>query len=493
MEDVLIVGAGPTGLVTAAELALAGVRCRVLERRAERSGWSRAFGLHARTLELLDARGLAEPLVARGYRSPEIRLDTRLVDLHRLPTRFPYLLIIPQNETEEVLEDAVRGMGVPVDRSAEVVDVRQEPNHVQVRVRDADGRVRTERARYLVAADGHRSTVRRLLGEPFPGSPYEMTVMLGDVVLKEPLGPQMQIVSTRRGMVLCTPFRDGHHRVITIDHRFTDVPVGEPLSLLQLASSTRYVSRRTLGFVEARWLSRFSSHQRQAPRYRVDRVFLVGDAAHVHSPAGGQGLNTGVQDAVNLGWKLAAAVRGWAPEWLLDSYHEERHPVGADVLRRTDLMLRAMSLRARPARAMRKVGMATALSLPLLHRRVREGMAMTSLAYPARGPEQHSWAGRPLPDEHLVTAEGRVSPYHLLRDGRFLLVTTGWTAAGGTAGYEGRVRAVATAGLPGPDWPAVVLVRPDGYVAAASGTVDDVPAMLGTWCGTPRTAATPLG
>ncbi|MFC7267011.1 FAD-dependent monooxygenase, partial [Streptomyces lutosisoli] len=268
------------------------------------------------------------------------------------------------------------------------------------------------------------------------------------------------------------------------------------------ASSTRYVSRRTFGFVEARWLSRFSSHQRHAERYRIDRVFLVGDAAHVHSPAGGQGLNTGVQDAMNLGWKPAAAVHGRAPKWLLDSYHDERHPIGAEVLRRTDLMLRAMSLRARPARAVRKVGMTVALTLPLLHRRIREGMAMTSLAYPAPAPDAHPWAGRPLPGDTLTPVGGAPThAYELLRDGRFLLIATAapWSGSGfadAVSGWQDQVRAVSATVAPGgAPWPAVVLVRPDGYVAAASDRVGarTLAELLEPWCGTRKATAAPGG
>jgi 2-polyprenyl-6-methoxyphenol hydroxylase-like FAD-dependent oxidoreductase len=349
---VVIVGAGPTGLLLAGDLAAAGVACTVLERRAEETNLTRAFAVHARTLELLDARGLADDLVATGARVGVLRLFDKVeVDLSRLPTRFPFLLVTPQYHTERLLEERATALGAEIVHGAEVVGLGQDRGGVEVQVRAGD-RVRTRHASYVVGADGVHSTVRQALGLPFPGRAAVRSVMLADVRLDDAPAEVLTANATGEGFAFIAPFGDGWFRIIAWDRRH-QLPDSAPVDLGELRALTHRVLGSDFGMREARWMSRFHSDERQVPRYRVGRVFLAGDAAHVHSPAGGLGMNTGLQDAVNLGWKLAAVVNGWAPDGLLDTYQAEQHPVGRGVLRTSGTLLRVALLRPRALRAVR--------------------------------------------------------------------------------------------------------------------------------------------
>jgi 2-polyprenyl-6-methoxyphenol hydroxylase-like FAD-dependent oxidoreductase len=353
VTEVLVVGAGPTGLMVAGDLARAGVGCTVLERRAEESNLARAFAVHARTLEMLDARGLAGDLVATGARVGALRLFGKLeVDLSRLPTRFPYVLITPQYNTEGVLEEHASALGAKIVRGAEVVGLRQDADGVELDVRQKDGTLGTQRAMYAVGADGVRSTVRQTLALPFPGHSAIQSVMLADVRLGEAPEEVLTVNAARDGFIFIAPFGDGWYRVIAWDRR-RQLPDHAPVELDEIRDITQRVLGTDYGMHDPRWISRFHSDERQVTRYRVGRVFLAGDAAHVHSPAGGQGMNTGLQDAANLGWKLAAAVHGWAPDGLLDSYHTERYPVGRAVVRGSDALLRLTLAQSQATRAAR--------------------------------------------------------------------------------------------------------------------------------------------
>ncbi|HEX5769928.1 MAG TPA: FAD-dependent monooxygenase, partial [Nocardioidaceae bacterium] len=317
--DVLVVGAGPTGLLLAGDLAEAGVDVMVLERRVEESNITRAFGVHARTLEQLDARGLADDLAATGAHVQQLRLFGRIsLDLGRLPSRFNYLLVTPQYETERVLLERVDELGVEVLRGTEFVGLRQDDAGVDVRARSRDGQELSVRATYVVGADGVGSRVRRSLGLPFPGKSVLRSIMLADVRLGRPPTDVLSLNAVSDGFAFVVPFGDGWYRVIAWD-RCNQVGDEAPVELDEIREVTRKALGTDFGMYGARWMSRFHSDERQVPEYRVGRVFLAGDAAHVHSPAGGQGMNTGMQDAANLGWKLAAAVQGWAPPGLLDS------------------------------------------------------------------------------------------------------------------------------------------------------------------------------
>src|SRR3954454_20925652 len=327
--DVVIVGAGPTGLLLAGDLAAAGVSVTVLERRpAQDANLTRAFAVHARTLETFDARGLADDLVVTGARVSALRLLGRIaVDLSWLPSRFPYVLITPQYESERLLEARAAKLGVQFVYDAEVVGVTQDADGVDVSTAE-----RSSRASYVVGTDGIGSVVRESLGVPFPGRSAVRSVMLADVRLRDAPPDALTINATGKALAFMAPFGDGWYRVIAWD-RENPLPDDAPVDIEEVKSIMRRTLGSGFGLHDARWTSRFHSDERQVPRYRVGRVFLAGDAAHVHSPAGGQGMNTGLQDAANLGWKLAAAIQGWARPGLLDSYQQERHPVGRLVLR----------------------------------------------------------------------------------------------------------------------------------------------------------------
>ena len=487
VHEVVVVGAGPTGLMLAGDLARAGVGCTVLERRAEETNLTRAFAVHARTLELLDARGLADDLVATGVRVGALRLFGELeVDLSRLPTRFPYVLVTPQYHTERVLEEHARALGVNIVRGADVVDLRQDTKGVELDVRYKDGSLGTRRAMYAIGADGVRSTVRQALALPFPGHSAIQSVMLADVRLSEAPEEVLTVNAAGDGFVFLAPFGDGWYRIIAWDRR-RELPDDAPLGLEEIREIALRVLGTDYGMHDPRWMSRFHSDERQAPHYRVGRVFLTGDAAHVHSPAGGQGMNTGLQDAANLGWKLAAVVHGWAPDSLLGSYHTERYPVGRAVLRGSGALLRLTLAQSPATRAVRWL-LANVVgrfgSPPAL---VSRAVSSIGIAYAApRG--EHRLAGRRAPDVRLSPGKaGETRLYEALRGGRFvLLIPAGADAAIGHR-WAGRVdRATpADATLP------MLLVRPDGYVAWATDETAcasrDVAlrTALTRWCGHP--------
>jgi 2-polyprenyl-6-methoxyphenol hydroxylase-like FAD-dependent oxidoreductase len=487
-DTVLVVGAGPTGLLLAGDLALAGVACTVLERRADESNLTRAFAVHARTLEALDARGLADDLVATGTRLGALRAFGRVrLDLSRLPTRFPFVLVTPQYHTERLLTERAAALGADLVHGAEVVGLRQDAGGVEVDVRGEDGATGTRRAAYVVGADGVRSTVRQALGLPFPGRSVVRSVMLADVRLQDAPAEVLTANATGDAFAVVAPFGDGWYRVIAWDRR-RQRPDDAPVDLGELREVTRRALGTDFGMRDPRWMSRFHSDERQVPSYRVGRVFLAGDAAHVHSPAGGLGMNTGLQDAANLGWKLAAAAAGWAPGWLLDSYHAERHPVGRSVLRTSGTVLRLALLRPGPLRAARNAAVALALRAGPLAGRATGTISGVAVAYPApRGA--HRLAGRRAPDVPLAQGDrgpGRL--YKALRAGRFVLLAPAGDQAAAVAGrWAGRVDRATPAGATG----TAMLVRPDGYFAWASDEADPgrraaaLGEALTAWCGAP--------
>ena len=468
--DVLIIGAGPTGLTLACELALAGVHCQVLERRAAAPNITKAFAVHARTLELLDARGLADDVVARGVPVREIApAPGAMVDLRTLDSRFPMILIAPQSATEQVLEHRARTLGVEIVRGAEVVGLRQDDDGVEVELRGG----RVTRARFVVGTDGAHSTVRRLLGVDFVGTQYETHIMLADVRLTTPPKEAMFASASERGAVVVVPFGDGWFRMIAWDRQREQVPLDMPLPMDEMRDAVVRIAGTDFGMREQRWSSRFLSERRQARHYRVGRAFLAGDAAHVHSPLGGQGMNTGIQDAMNLGWKLAAAVQGRARPGLLDSYERERHPVGEQVLALTDAFNRLVLGRSAVGRAVRAQVIRALVRVGPVRRKLIGRLTGIGIAYPAeRGA--HAWVGRRSPD--LAVADGRL--YELLRDGRFLLVDRTHASL---PELPGTVRVVRG---PRDEGPGMVLVRPDGYVAwAADGPdVAGAAAAVARWC-----------
>jgi 2-polyprenyl-6-methoxyphenol hydroxylase-like FAD-dependent oxidoreductase len=463
--DVIVVGAGPTGLMLAGEVAAAGLSCTVLERRSEESNVTRAFGVHARTLEILDARGLADDLVATGKPLDRGRLFGRTnIDLSCLPTRFPYLLVTPQYNTEHVLQRRVRDLGAAIVGGAEVSKISQDEHGVA-----ATTGTRTYRAAFLVGADGVRSAVRDNLNLAFPGRSVVKSIMLADVRLAQAPSDLLTVNGNADGFVLAAPFGDGWYRIFAWN-RAHQLPDTAPVDFAEVRDITQRVLGTDYGMHDPRWMSRFRSDERQVSHYRAGRVFLAGDAAHCHSPAGGLGMNTGIQDAANLGWKLAATVYGWAPPGLLDSYESERHPVGKAALRTSGTLVRAALLKTPLSRGVRDT-LGAALALPVLNQRAAAAIAGLSIGYPH--------GGRRAPDIRLADG-GRL--YEALRFGRFVLVGAPATSVSGWADRVHAVHAVAA----GTGSPRLMLVRPDGYIAW-KGDGSHLPGALARWCGEPLT------
>jgi 2-polyprenyl-6-methoxyphenol hydroxylase-like FAD-dependent oxidoreductase len=457
MTDVLIVGAGPTGLLLAGDLAAAGVACTVLERRGEESNLTRAFAVHARTLEILDARGIADELIGTGQRVPELMLLGNVrFDLSKLPSRFPYLLVTPQYQTERLLAERARKAGAEIVHGAEVTGLRQDTDGVDVEVK-INGTVVTRRATYVVGTDGVGSAVRKALHLPFPGRSAVQSVMLADVRLTDAPTAVLTVSAAGDAFGFMAPFGDGWYRVIAWDKRHQR-PDDAPVDLEEIRAVIHRALGTDYGMHDARWLSRFHSDERQAPRYRVGRVFLAGDAAHVHSPAGGQGMNTGLQDAANLGWKLAAAVHGWAPPGLLDTYQAERHPVGRTVLRMSGGLLRVGMLGPRLLPPVRTL-LTLLTTLPPVRRRAGGLISGVGIGY-ERPRGAHPLVGRRAPD--LPLGDGR-RLYEALREGTFVLIAP----AGPDAPAGAWADRVLTAHPAGGSRRAI-LVRPDGYIAWAA-------------------------
>jgi 3-hydroxyisobutyrate dehydrogenase-like beta-hydroxyacid dehydrogenase/2-polyprenyl-6-methoxyphenol hydroxylase-like FAD-dependent oxidoreductase len=479
--EVIVVGAGPAGLLLAGDLAQAGVSCAVFERRTGRSGLTRAFTVYARTLEQLDARGMADELVACGTPLPEFRFFAgAAVDLSLLPSRFPYLLVTPQYETERVLEERARRMGADIRYASEVTGFTQHPDGVEVKVRQDGSLDRVVRAGWIVGADGMHSTVRQALGMPFPGRPVVRSVMLAEVRLTQPPPDALTLNAIGDAFALIAPFGDGWYRIIAWQ-RHNQPPEDVPVALDEVSEVTRQVFGTDYGMHEPRWMSRFHSEERQVPRYRDGFVLLAGDAAHAHSPAGGQGMNTSIQDAANLGWKLAATVHGWAPPGMLDTYHAERHPVGRQVLRGSGALLRLFTVPSALVAA-RNVLACAATRIPFVASRIAGAISGVGICYPAP-PGAHPLAGKRVAD--LPLADGR-RLYQALRGGRFLLAASpGALSADATSGYGDRVDAAPVAGASR----TVALIRPDAYVAwAAAGdaaTASQIRDSLARWCGSP--------
>jgi len=467
--DVIVVGAGPTGLLLAGDLACAGVRVTVLEKRpAQLSNLTRAFAVHARSMEVLDSRGLADDLLTTGRAVPRVRLFDRLeIDLDHLPTRFPFVLVTPQYEVERLLRRRAEDAGAAFRFDTEVTALHQDDRGVTAEVARRDGRG-TVRAGYLVGADGVRSAVRTAVGAPFPGQTVIRAMVLADVRLAE-RPPDVLTVASRAGALgFLAPFGDGRYRFIGWDgERAVDAPV-ETEEIRRIARATFGTD---YGIHDVTYADRFAADERQAPHYRYGRVLLAGDAAHAHSPAGGLGMNTGLQDAANLGWKLAAVVHGAEPT-LLDTYEAERHPVGRQVLRASGTILRLATRPGPLVATARRVLVAVVSRAEPVRRRAAGMVSAIAVSYP-RPRRSHPMVGRRASDLALVPGPHGARLAEALRAGRFVLVLP---RSGGDPGPM-TSRPPVSAGERdatdrvvverADDDPTALLVRPDGYVASA--------------------------
>jgi 2-polyprenyl-6-methoxyphenol hydroxylase-like FAD-dependent oxidoreductase len=345
--EVLVVGAGPTGLTMAAQLAARGVGFRIIDEAPERSDKSRALVVHARTLELFQKMGISEDLVSRGRRTIKATpfvggrraVDVEFGDIGVDDTPYPFILFISQAETEKALEEHLAGLGVEVERPVELVSFEEEAEGIEARLRHEDGDEETVRARYIVGADGAHSAVRKGAGLSFEGDAYPQDFVLADVDVEwDAEDDRMYFFLSRKGLLVAFPLAGpSTHRLISTSVEEASPEAGDP-TLEDFQRLANELSAIPMRLHNPSWLARFHLHHRGVDRYRAGRVFVAGDAAHIHSPAGGQGMNTGIQDAYNLAWKLALVLKGRAPDSLLDSYHEERHPVGRVLLRTTDRM-----------------------------------------------------------------------------------------------------------------------------------------------------------
>ncbi|MGW1324581.1 rifampin monooxygenase [Streptomyces antibioticus] len=475
MTDVIVVGAGPTGLMLASELRLHGVRVLVLERDPEPTPVVRALGLHVRSIEVMDQRGLLERFLAHGTQHRVggffAGLGTRWPD--RLDTAHSYVLGIPQTVTDRLLAEHATDLGAEIRRGHELVGLSQDDDGVTADL--ADGT--RLRARHLVGCDGGRSTVRKLLGVGFPGEPARVETLLGEMrVTTEPeeLAAVVARVRETEKRFGLGPLGDGAHRVVVpADGVAEDRTV--PPTLDDFKRQLRAYAGTDFGVHAPRWLSRFGDATRQAERYRVGRVLLAGDAAHIHPPTGGQGLNLGVQDAFNLGWKLAAEVAGWAPPDLLDSYHAERHPVAAAVLDNTRAQMELMSTAPGP-QAVRRL-LSELIDFEDVNRHLIEKITAIGVRYDFGDDfgDGHELLGRRMRD--VTLKRGRL--YELTRTGRGLLLDQ--TGRLSVAGWADRVDHVVDVSEE-LDVPAVLL-RPDGHVAWAGEDQRELLGRLPRWFG----------
>jgi 2-polyprenyl-6-methoxyphenol hydroxylase-like FAD-dependent oxidoreductase len=476
----VVVGAGPTGLMLAGELALAGVDVLVVERRPNQElDGPRARGLHARTIEVLDQRGIADRFLTEGHAVQIQRYAGVRLDISDFPTRHAYGLALLQRDFERILAGWVDELGVSIARGREVTGLGQNDAGVEVALRGGE----IVGAGYLVGCDGGRSLIRRAAGVDFPGWEPSISSLIAEVELREE--PEWGITYDASGTQAFGKV-DGNRAGVVVTRPF--VPTRSEPTLEELRRALVAVWGTDFGAHDPTWISRFTDVTRQAASYRNGRVLLAGDAAHVHYPIGGQGLNLGVQDAVNLGWKLAQVVGRTSPDTLLDTYHAERHPVAARVLQTT--MAQTALARSDPRiDAVRDV-VAELLGLDEPRARFAAMVSGLDIRYDLGGG--HPLVGRRMPDLDLVTAAGRTRVFALLHDAAPLLLRFDRSEGATATPPPERVRVVDAEPVDAWELPAVgrvpapaaVLVRPDGYVAwAGDGTRAGLAEAAAAWFG----------
>jgi 2-polyprenyl-6-methoxyphenol hydroxylase-like FAD-dependent oxidoreductase len=479
---VVIAGGGPTGLMLAGELALARVDVAIVERRTSQDlAGSRAGGLHSRTIEILDQRGIADRFLSQGRVAQIPSFTTAPLDMSDAPTRHNYVLGLWQSHIERILAGWVDELAVPIYRDREVTGFVQDDTGVEVALSDG----RTLRAAYLVGCDGGRSLIRKTAGIDFPGWEASTSYLIAEAAMTE---PTLGIRRGDRGVHGIGPLEGGTRvRVVLSEQR---VEQGEAPTIDELRAALVAVYATDFGVRDVTWLSRFSDATRQAASYRERRVLLAGDAAHVHAPAGGQGLNLGVHDAVNLGWKLAQVVKGTSPDHLLDSYQAERHPVAARALQ-TSMAITAVNRGDARTTALREV-MSELLTMDEPRRRYAAMLAGLDIRYELG--TGHPLLGCRMPDLDVVTSDGTRRVFTFLHDARPVLLDLGEAGVLDIAPWGERIRRV-DARYTGA-WelpvvgavaaPAAVLIRPDGHVAwIGSGTDHGLRDAMTTWFGQP--------
>jgi 2-polyprenyl-6-methoxyphenol hydroxylase-like FAD-dependent oxidoreductase len=486
MHAVVIAGGGPAGMMLAAELALAKVDVAVVERRPDHVlADSRAGGFHSRTIEVLDQRGVADRFLAEGQPVQIATFGTTVMDMSDFPTRHPYTLALFQNKIERILADWVAELPVRIYYECEVTGFAQDDTGVDVRLSGGE----PLRARYLVGCDGGRSLIRKEAGIEFPGWDATRSNLIAEVETTEE--PPPGVHHDAAGVHGLHRLEDGKTvRVVTTEQRLG--PSSEP-TMRELSEALIAAFGTDFGIHNPTWISRFTDMTRQAATYRAGRVLLAGDAAHVHYPAGGQGLSLGVQDAVNLGWKLAQVVAGTSPESLLDTYHAERHPVAARALRYT---MAQTTLQRHDDRTKALADVVSELVTMDEPRKRLAGM-ISGLDIHYDLGEGHPLLGRRMPDLDLVTADGPLRVFELLHGAKPVLLNLGEPGGFDITPWADRVQRI-DASYQG-EWelpvlgvvsaPTAVLVRPDGYAAwVGEGTDAGLTEALATWFGPPAAA-----
>jgi 2-polyprenyl-6-methoxyphenol hydroxylase-like FAD-dependent oxidoreductase len=479
---VLIVGAGPTGLTLAAQLLARGIHARVIDKGDGPASQSRALGIQARTLELLDTMGLADAFIDHGHRVRRLRwyagqrnlLD---LDLARNGSRYGFTLHLPQSQTETLLRARERELGGTIEQGVELVRLAERRDAVDATLRGADGQEIEVSAGYVAGCDGAHSRVRHQIGLPFEGQPYPQDWLLADVAL-DGAGSDGAVHAFFRPNgrpLVCIPMGAQRWRLVMANAGDRG---GQPPTFAEIQELVAERSPRPIEIRDPEWLASFRCHLRSASSYRRGRVLLAGDAAHIHSPAGGQGMNTGMMDAHNLAWKLALVADGRAPDALLDTYGQERVLVASGVLEFTDKIVALLTMRNRAKRAVRDTVIPVVSRMPVVQRRAARKMSQLSVAYPwspLTQPDGHGRGPKPgdrFPDLEVRGEHGPARLHHLLGSGRHVLVVSaaGVRSALETASagrYAGLVDVVD--GDPGSGF---ALVRPDGILAARGSATD---------------------